>query len=529
MSEPIRTPSDPVWLIPLLACGSVLGLFLWEGHYGLSLWDEGFLWYGVQRVLQGEVPIRDFMAYDPGRYYGAAALMALQGDDGIVSLRIATAVLQAGALAIALWTIAPRMGALPTVLGSARLPRAIFLALSTVTLVLWMFPREKVFDVSVSIALVGILAFLFDAPSRRRSFLTGLVVGLAAVVGRNHGVYGLMGSALVFLHLAIGRRPDLRLGPALASWAAGVVAGYAPILLMLALVPGFAPAFLGDVFALVERGTTNIPIPIPWPWRVEFGTATPLDVLHGVVTGLLFLAVGGFAVVGLVWSLGRAWRRKPLPAAFVASAALALPYAHYAFSRADLVHLAQGVFPLLIGSLALLARQRHAIVWPILAVVVAASLVVMLPVRPPMQCLLSLPCVDRDVAGRTLRIPRSTADNLALLEGLARTHAPEGRSFVVAPVWPGAYAALGRRSPLWEIYPLFPRSETFQRAEIERLEADPPGFALIVDVPLDGREDLLFAHTHALVDRHLRDHLTPVKPLARFPGYRIYVRQEGDE
>jgi hypothetical protein len=519
MSEPIRTASDPIWLIPLVACGSVLGLFLWEGHCGLSLWDEGFLWYGAQRVLQGEVPIRDFMAYDPGRYYWSAALMALSGDDGVVSLRIAASVLQAGALAIALWTI----------VGRARRTGVVFLALCTVTLVLWMFPREKLFDVSVSIALIGIHAFLVEHPSRRRSFLAGVVVGLAAVVGRNHGVYGLVGSALVFLHLAIGRTPDLRIGPALASWATGVVAGYAPILLMLAVVPGFAPAFLGDIFSLVERGSTNIAIPIPWPWRIAFESATSFDVLHGVVTGLFFLAVGGFAVGSLVWSVRRRLRGEPLPAAFVASAALALPYAHYAFSRADVVHLAQGVFPLLIGSLALLAHQRSPIAWTILGVVVLSSVVVMLPIRPRMQCLLSLPCTDREVAGSTLWIPRITADNLTLLEGLARSYASDGESFVVAPVWPGAYAALGRRSPLWEIYPLFPRSEAFQREEIERLEADPPGFALIVDVPLDGREDLLFSRTHALVDRYLRDHLTPVKPLQRFPHYRIYVHPEVDE
>ncbi len=66
-------PHPPVrqratWLVPLafalLLVGAVFG---WHGRLGLRLADGGFLWYGAVRAALGEIPLRDFQSYDPGR------------------------------------------------------------------------------------------------------------------------------------------------------------------------------------------------------------------------------------------------------------------------------------------------------------------------------------------------------------------------------------------------------------------------------------------------------------------------------
>lgn len=39
--------------------------FVWQGHKALNVWDDSFLWYGMQRLRADEAPIPDFMTYDP--------------------------------------------------------------------------------------------------------------------------------------------------------------------------------------------------------------------------------------------------------------------------------------------------------------------------------------------------------------------------------------------------------------------------------------------------------------------------------
>lgn len=508
------TKNNKLLPMQILALASlvVFSLFTWQGNKGFNLSDEGFLWYGAQRIILGDVPIRDFMSYDPGRYYWSAALMGLWRDNGIMSLRVAAALFQVMGLFVGLLLIAR----------TVKKQKLLYLLLSSITLVVWMYPRYKLFDSSLSILLIGALAFMIQNPTSPSYFLTGVLVGLVAFFGRNHGLYGVMGSIGVMFWLNIKRLEGVGLIKGFTLWALGITVGFMPICFMALLVPGFAGAFWESIRFLFEVEATNLPLPVPWPWRTNFGSIPVGESIREVLIGLFFMATVVFGVLSMIWVFWKKLQAKPVSPVLAASSFMALPYAHYAYSRSDISHLALGVFPFLVGCLVILSTQPIRIKWSLAVMLCAASLWVMHMVHPGWQCHASKQCVDIKISGNDLSVDARTATGVRLLRNLADKYAPNGQSFIAVPFWPGAYPLLERKSPVWEIYALFPRSPAFQQAEIERIKTARPDFALVLDLPLDGRDELRFRNTHPLIYQYILDHFERL-PGSPSSAYQVFL------
>jgi len=369
--------------------------------------------------------------------------------------------------------------------------------------------------------LTAALAYLVRKPTPWRYLVAGVAVGLSAVFGRNHGVYGVVGSLGVMVWLLVGSGTYTNSVRGALLWVGGVTIGFLPTILMLLLVPGFAPAFCESIRFLFQQNATNLPLAIPWPWTANISGGSAGESARSILVGLFFIALLAFGWLGAFWVLSQRFKRKPMQPALVSSVFLTIPYAHYAFSRADIGHLAQGVFPMLIGSFVLFSTLNDKLKLTLSTVLCGISLWIMAPQHPGWQCIVGGRCVKVEISGNELMMDKATADDVELLRHLAREYAPDGKSFVATPFWPGAYAVLNSKSPMWEIYALFPRQEQYERDEIKRISATSPGFVVVLDLPLDGREELRFRNTHPVTYKYIVDNYERI-PSTTLPGYEIY-------
>jgi hypothetical protein len=479
--------------------------FAFQGSVGLMLEDEGFLWYGSQRIFVGELPIRDFYAYEPFRYIWNALVMFMVGSKSIYALRIAIAVYEWMTLTIVCVILS---------FWQVRWQPIIWL-LGIVTLLLWLYPRHKIYDHFVIWLMLLAFWWWIVNPTTRRTFWSGVVVGVAGMIGRNHGVYALFAGVLLLGYvwwtpMAWNQRFQLGI-----TWSMGILAGFAPMLLLMIVIPSFGFAYIEDIRMMLTMGEINQSVPIPWPWD-QSNWSDGIASLWFVIPTVLYVMTLSVLCV-------RRWYNKSIPVELLVSTIVGIVYLHVVYVRADISHLAQGITPFIVLVFLLVAYLPRWLQISIMVLLCMWSVNVNWKTVEQSTFLGSNANSQEVTVSDQLTVSNTVAKQLALLEAIQQKYNPMNEAFVVTPYWSGAYALWQQRSPLYNTYVLSIVDNKMQAHEIDAITNAKPRFILIDDRRIDNQKRRQFVVYYALVDAYIRTNFQLVKDPLIPENMRLYV------
>lgn len=507
--------NDLVVVIPAAISLTVVWVLL-TWRYGFDIADEGFYWYGAQRLLHGEFPMRDFMAYDVGRYAWSAVVMWSMGDDGIAGARAAAALYQVCTIPVGVWLALRTFDA-----GSGATARLVFIAAATLLLNLWVHPYYKVFDYGTSLMIVAMLVLMLDAQTARQWLWAGVILGLAAVMGRNHGVYGAFAALLLLVFLLFKKQQNLA-RPSMA-FVAGVILGFSPTFFLALVVEGFGLAFIDSLHYLISAGSTNIELPVPWPWTADWRMAGWLLWSMEFSKGLYFIAlllVPGITI--LVLARKPLAQFRPVDTLVLCAAFAGIAYAHYAYSRADLTHLALSVAPLLLILLSV-SKQFKTVTLAYVALG-TSSLLALTPQKPYLTgILLDKPLRTVSINGSDIHVLPGIDTYLRDVDQILSATPGARENFLAVPNAPTLYAIYRQKMPIWEIYALWPRSVAFEAQEVERLQAAAPRLVLMSNHALDRRPELRYSSTHPVIHAWITRHYVPDATPMTYQAWQVLL------
>lgn len=459
---------------------------------GFVMGDEGYLWYGALQTAAGRLPVRDFRAYDPGRYWWVAAWLRLPGS-GLMKLRMA----MMGAKMVAMVCAA-------TILYLAGAGLSVSLG-GWALLFLWLRPRHK--QVDQAVLMLGLLAAVVYVlyPGWPAAAFLGGVVALAWMVGINHGLYQSVGAVLILLTMA-----PIQLPVMLAAVVAGLVT-LLPLWLTAVRDRGYLSVYWRRKIApILNRGHANLPVPVPWPWRAS--AKSWAERLGQFAAGLLFIALP----LSLLLIMAMGWLGTGLVSApQLACALMGLPYLHHAFSRADIGHLAGSIGPLiLVSALATPELLAFALLAALLLATAALSGLggwrYLFALHQPLQA--------ARIDGVTCRVDPTRARLIRAMYRLQKKYGWQGQDVLALPNLVGVYPLLGLDPPVYDCFTVYRGTPALQAELLAALESGGIRAVVVNDQPLDGVEEQRFSRSYPEVwawitahGRSLRDADLPAR------------------
>jgi len=465
-----------------------LGLGLPRYRFEIDLGDEGFLAYGAVRVMEGQVPNRDFVSLQPPlSFYTLAAMFKLFGTS-LVSLR---------AMGLCIYVLIPVvLYAILRQVGGRILSLAAALPATVLGIDFFNFVPYAVWQGELAAILAVFFLIRAAVTGRRRwSILAGAANVATLLLRHDQGVYLIVAAIAYIFALRFASRdavskPDT--GRMLRFWA-----GTMAVIMLPLVIYWFASGAAGYMFKqlvvfLLTRYTKTSSLPLPM-----FVAGRPF--MNNLLIGLFYVpAVIEF--LAAIWLLRLVVRRhfyiEHSHIAFIL--VLSMFFYLQALTRSDIYHSLITLPPFFIlcawfiGALSKAVGDavgksydsQLAAVFSRRVVFVAAGLIAggfLLYVKP---AFLTWPAeATRDVLldRGGVRLSLQRAGSLEDIIKMVQREAEPNRSILCLPYQPMFYFLSGRHNPTRWNY-LWPGDQTPEehQALINQAKSDPPAIVVIV-------------------------------------------------
>ena len=244
-----RSPSRPILLTATILALISGSIYFSLRDRGLMMTDEGALFMGASRIVDGQVPYRDFHHfYGPGRFYLLAGLFELF-DRSVLVMRSMLAAMRV--LTVVL-----------TFLVGARLVPIAYALVPAGVVLLIPGPWFKTFTPLAGLLSMWLTLRYLEKPGRHRAALCGLVTGTMILFRQDAGLLGLALALLAVAAAPAGDGGGLRRGERLvrlerlALLGLAALAPLAGAALLLARAEALAPA-VEQMFLLAPAYTAS--------------------------------------------------------------------------------------------------------------------------------------------------------------------------------------------------------------------------------------------------------------------------------
>ncbi len=478
---------DGVCCLLIIAIGLAIGLPRYLVNIDFA--DEGLLAYGAVRVMEGQIPYRDFVSLQaPLSFYTAAAMFKLFGTS-LASLRV---------LGLSIHILIP---VLIYAIGRQMAGRVICLAAAIPATVAGMpyfnFVPFAAWHGVLATLIVVLLLLRASATGRDWwAFSAGVITALAIISRHDQGFYLSVAVLVYGLALKFAKSETIenqRPGQMLGLWAAGTAVIILPLGIYW-LACGAIPYMFRQlvVFPLTRYAkTSSLPMP-----RFDFN----LPLRQNAATGLFYLPVilEGLAAI---WVLRCLFRRRFYVEHSRVVFVLALSILFYCqvLARSDMHHLLVTLGPNLVllawclwgmskklsDAIAKPAWDNKSLIPLFVTVVVGIAAVsaegwFMWCTRTTFLKLPEEPTRAVSVERAGVRLDEQYAKFLENSVSLIRTHSSLNRSIICLPYIPMYYFLAERRNPTrWNyIWPGDQTPEDYQ-SMVNQARRDPPAVVIV--------------------------------------------------